>query len=157
MMCWKEVSWILEHAWNNTTTQRNRPAPTEMMFSVREVVGLFLIKVSNRFVHYVVIPQILFNIPSNLRLCRGSERAPSVSEVLQVTFEDGCCVRRIVRVRRSVHRASRSVQREDSQDRHHAQYLYPAQGWRHRSHHGVRGRPRKSTTGVYSEVDTPRE
>ena len=63
--------------------------------SVGEVVGLLLIKFSSRFVYCVVIPQILFNFPSKLPLCRGSERAPSVREVLQVTFVDGCCVRRI--------------------------------------------------------------
>ena len=37
-----------------------------------------------------------------------------------------------------------------------AQYLYPALGWRHRSHRGGSGRPRKSTTRVHSEVATPR-
>ena len=37
-----------------------------------------------------------------------------------------------------------------------AQYLYPALGWRLRSHRGWRVRPRRSPAGVRSEVATPR-
>ena len=45
---------------------------------------------------------------------------------------------------------SRQTRRSD------AQHVYPALGWRHRSHQGGRGRPRRLTTGVFSEVATPR-
>ena len=37
-----------------------------------------------------------------------------------------------------------------------AQYFYPALGWQLRSHRGWRGRLRRWTTRVYSEVATPR-
>ena len=45
--------------------------------------------------------------------------------------------------------------RDDTVHDKGAQYFYPALRWRLRNR-GGRGRPRRSTTGVYSEVATPR-
>ena len=148
MMYWKlgivDSGTRLEQHFQATET----PGADRDDVSVWEFVGLLLDKFCNRSVNCVLIQtnvaQILFTTPSSLPLCGGSERAPSVTEVLQVTFVEGSCVRRIVRIRRRDHRASRSVQRQDSLDRHLAQYLHPALSWRHRSHHGVRGRPQRS-------------
>ena len=47
-------------------------------------------------------------------------------------------------------------QRSRQTRRKGVQYFYPAQGWRLRSHHGGRVRPRRSPARVRSEVATPR-
>ena len=83
-MYWKEVSWILEHGWNNTSTQRKRPAPRVLTFPSGCSWVFFL---SNSAIDLCTVEiktdvaRFLFDIPNNLRLCGGRETVPFLSEV----------------------------------------------------------------------------
>ena len=116
----KEMTWIplaplpVKLGWNHFRE-------TETL-GVWELAGLLL---ASRFELCVAIhtnvAQCLCDIPSNLPLCGGSERVPSVREVIHVilckiaashakygvmqsvTFVDGHCVRHVRRASRNVH------------------------------------------------------